>query len=516
MRIRFFILGISVILFGIVGFFGVSFLLKYFQGASSKTAESHLSPLEKTVSIQNARIVPVSEYELSFPFSGILESLSVQEGDVVQSSDPLLKIETVSLEIEKQKAQNAVLEAQAYYTKVTTAPRKEDLAVTTGKKKESKTSYGGTKSILVDAIRSAYTESDNAIRNVADTMFENPRTDSPILAFTLSDTSLESELLSDRTKLENMLEDWEDDANSLKTESSLEKVSEKSRSRLKDIRKFTEQLSFAVNGVTASGAGISQDTLDTWKSALATSRTTLEVTQVSLTEANTNFLSAKKALATAESEVALKEAGYEASDRDIAEYRLDEARQSVRLIEEEIRKATLIAPENDLIVQKIYPKKGEFIPGSETAILLSSKQLEMRIDIPEDDFAGIKENDRVEFSPELHPGSVILGTIVTIEPKEILKNEATYFRARAHINELPSYELRPGLTGEARISVRFQEILPLVPTSAIFFKENKRYIRLSNGEDREVHIGYGNGLETQIRSGIEVGTKVVRFPFSEK
>jgi len=77
----------------------------------------------------SGEVVPAQEAQLSFPVSGRVQTVTVAEGDAVQSGDVLVALETGLLETDVAQAQAALKATQAHRALLEAGPRPGDVAV---------------------------------------------------------------------------------------------------------------------------------------------------------------------------------------------------------------------------------------------------------------------------------------------------------------------------------------------------------------------------------------------------
>ena len=483
--------------------------------SSEKTVLVTRDELEETLKVNNAHLVPKETFELSFSTAGTVEDIFVVEDQLIYDPIPLIKIDTATLELERKKALAVLRQHQTNISKLKSGTRPESLSVTGSATKAAKTVLANTKTKFVDAFKNAYSDTDDAIRNKADQMILNPRSDSPETDFTASDSNLENDIESEREALEDNLEEWADEADDLSTSGNLSKRFQAARKRLEKAQEFLDDLALAVNSLSAGG-GLSQDTLDTWKDALATARTTVGTTTSALSTAYANYQNAGQDLTTSESTLSLEEAGTLSHDLDIAQFQLEEAQSALDVATEKLAEATLHTPHSHLLVKKIFPKIQEHVAASEPVILLATPELKIELDIPEEDMAGIAIGKKITLNLEAFPGATPpAGEITTIEPQEITKNGSIYYRVFAHLTEQQP-EWRAGMSGDASVTIGELHPALQVPRSAVYTKKGKKMIQhlgwYGQPEEKEVVVGIKNETSMEILEGLEEDDTVIRYP----
>src|SRR3989344_240423 len=178
-------------------------------------------------------------------------------------------------------------QAKADLDALLSGTRPEEIAV-------AESSFANAKSALADAIRSAYTASDDAIRNRSDSFFSNPRTD-PKLSFNISDMNLKNAVESGRYDVESTLVSWLALVSRLSSENATDSAGQ-AQAYIAQIMTFLTNANLAVNhGLQDSTT--SSATLSSYATSLATGRTNVNNSATTLTSAITALDSALKNLA---------------------------------------------------------------------------------------------------------------------------------------------------------------------------------------------------------------------------
>ena len=126
-------------------------------------------------------VVAQKDFNLEFPFVGIVERIFVQEGQMVSQNDPLVKLETTDFELEIRKLNSVIIQSQANLDKLITGPTQEDIRVFETKVENAKASLEDAQKNLIDKLQDAYTRADDAVRGKADQLFSSPGSANPKL-----------------------------------------------------------------------------------------------------------------------------------------------------------------------------------------------------------------------------------------------------------------------------------------------------------------------------------------------
>ncbi len=462
-----------------------------------------------SIRVGNGKIVAQEQYELSFPFSGEVESVAVLEGQhFAEGGQTLVQLEKTEWLLELKKAEAQYAAEQAIVSKLEQGARFEELLIAQQKKQSSDAGLKGTKKEVLDAITAAFVQSDDAVRNKTDVIFTNPETN-PQLSFTPSDTSLESDIESGRVAMKETLDDWEDNVNDMKESGNILKYLDGARDRIKDTREYLDQVASAVN-VLSAGA-LSQDTIDAWKIAVAAGRTNVAEVTSALSAAESAYRLADKGLSVAKSELDLKLAGTQRQDIEAALSAAVAARSQMDIIAEKLKKTTLVTPSSNLTVKKIFPKPGEYVAAGQVVAVLMKPSLEIEVDVPEEKIAGIVKGNRVIIRLNAYPYEDFFGTVTEIKTQEIEKDGGIYFRVRASLENV-SEKIRTGMTGDVVVETNLKAQILRVPKGALYETDGRRMvtvIRDGGNQAKVVESGIEKDGLVEILSGLQSGEQIL-------
>ena len=453
------------------------------------------------------QVVVAKEFDLEFPFSGIIDQIYVREGQYVRTGDLLIKLETTDFNIEEERLKSLAIQYQANLDKLIAGPTQEEINVAETKVKNSEISVSEAKKNVVDVISDAYTKSDDAVRNRADQFIINPRTTTPRLVFSAQSPQLQTDIEWGRQIIEQALILWNEDAASLSTQSDLTKELQAAKDNLASVRSFLDNSALAVNSALPSSS-ILQATLDAWKASIVTARTNINAAIAAITAAEEKFTSAQSAMALAQDQLALTKSGSRAEDIEAMRAQIKQVESQIAAVREKIRKSVLSAPISGRISKKWYEEK-ELFRGGSPAISLAASGFKIQSDISELDIGKIRENNINEASIELDAfsGKKSFGNITNIEPKEIVIEGDKFYRINIAFNP-GDLEVRSGMNADLTISVAKKDDVLKIPALAIYKENGKTYTRVLEGKNivvREIETGVSDNDITEITKGLSKG-----------
>lgn len=516
-----------LILIILIGISLVSFWVykNYFKNETSqpllfKVEKGSIQEIIKT----RGEVISNKDFNLEFPFSGIVEKIFVKEGEIVNKNQPLMKLETTDFELEIQKLTSQLNQAkanlkaqQAILDKLKKGTRTEEIQIQKIKVENAEIVFEEAKQDLINTLNNAYVQSDDAIRNKIDQLFQNPRSLSPKLIFLSSNSQLQSDIEWQRLVIENSLNSWQLSLNQLTINSNLTLYIKEANKNLEKIKSFLDKIALIVNNLSPN-ASISQTTIDGWKLNISTARTNIN------TIIN-EVLTKKKTLKTAESNLsleketlALKEAGPRKEEIVAQEAEVERAKASIEsiqtqiaIVKEKIKKSTLYAP---LIgkITKIFLKKQELFKPGKPAITLETVDLKIQADISELDIGKIKENSKVIIQLDAFPNFQFNGKIISVEPKEIIKEGDKYYRINIYTKPNKNLKIRSGMSADLTIITSFKKNILKIPELAVYQKNNKKFVKLfKNNKIKEIEIetGISDGEKIEVIKGLKEGQTIM-------
>lgn len=546
---------ISIALFLLVlfggGFIGFWLYDRYFkpEAAQYLTYPVKRGDLKELVRVRG-QVVSQKEVNLAFPFAGTVEKVYVEEGQEVTSGTQLMSLDTKDfvLELKKLNAQQqqatasiesarsqllryqSLRDAEASrLLELQRGARPEQLDIEQSRVASAQSAVANNRLTVIEAIQSAGTIGDDAIRNGADQLMSNPRTSYPVLVFTMADTLLQRDLELQRTQLEPMLTAWQKSLTVL-SETTLDTNLALAKTNLTTIKNYLEELSLALNQAVASGA-TPQNQLDIWRSTLSLVRTNVSTAMTSLANDEAALRNAQASLTIAQNQLKLLQAGnteeqiqtqeavVRQAEASIAAQRSaiaqftavqDEVEAQRDIVLENIKKSTLYAPGNVRIIKVSVEEDEYFRPGA-IAMTVASVGLKLQSDVSEIDIPGIRPSNPVLITFDALPRLEFTGSVTAIEPQEIVKDSDKYYRTDILLND-PSDDVRTGMNADLIIQKSQKSNVLSIPVYAVVDELGKKTVRiLRDGKpvSTDIRTGISDGESIEVITGLKEGEQVV-------
>ena len=213
-----------------------------------------------------------------------------------------------------------------------------------------------------------------------------------------------------------------------------------------------------------------------------------------------------------------------------AKEQVNTARESVQRAQTNLGYATITSPIDGVVLSKAV-EEGQTVAASfNTPELFTIAQdlTDMRViaDIDEADIGGVKEGQRVTFTVDAYPDDVFSGMVKQVRQNATTTNNVVTYEV---VITAPNADLKlkPGLTANITIFTMERSGVVSVPSAALRFTPEpsiigKKYVIKDVPGDKKlwtlegnvftahkVETGITDGVHTEIKSGLEEGTKVV-------
>ena len=272
--------------------------------------------------------------------------------------------------------------------------------------------------------------------------------------------------------------------------------------------------------------------VNTRKAQLQTYQAQLESAQVALKIAQRKY-SRYKSLASAD---AVSKEEFEATEDSLATNRakIKELQSSIRqtqiainTAEKDLGYTRITAPSAGTVVSLVV-EQGQTINSSQTSPtvvqIADLTSMTNKMQIAEGDATKVKAGQTVNFTILSEPDTPISAKLDSIDPGLTTMSQgsyskstdttsnAIYYYARATVPN-PEGKLAIGMTTQNTVEIASADNVLVVPTVAIKTKDGKKFVRVlganNQAMDREIQTGLKDSMNTEVKSGLNEGDKVV-------
>lgn len=483
----------AVVLLVVGGYF-------FLKGGNNLGATLSIAPADfkEQVSVSGT-VVATQDVALGFAANGRILGTYASVGQHVAAGTILAETENGDLVAMLAQKQSALAGAEANLASLKSGTRPEEIAV-------AATAVTNAHAALTNAIQNAYTASDGAVHNTADSFFSNPRSN-PKLSFSVANSNLKTVVENDRTTIEPVLGKW------------ALLVTGLSPATVSDAAKQSQAyLALVTTLLVDANAAINQSVPDQMTSAatLSSYGTTLAAARANVNTAATALTNAAATLDAAQSTLTLKQAGA-TSDALAAETALVAAATAdIRSAQASLGKTRIVAPFSGTVT-RMDVKVGEIVSPTTSEISMQSDGIfEIETYVPEMAIARIVVGNPATTTLDAYGSSVAFpSVVVAVDPAETIKDGVpTYKTTLAFLAKDP--RIRSGMTANVIMETGLLHEAIVIPQGAVGTKNGLSYVSVvSHGAvvSRTVTTGLSPMLgQVQVLSGLSNGEVILLAP----
>ncbi len=423
-------------------------------------------------------------------------------------SDQAASVEQARAALQVQEANLASLEA---------GDRPEDLAVSQAAVNGAQSALAQAQQSVIQAAQDAYEKADDAIHNKVDQFFNNPRSGSPLLVLTLSNSQLQNSMTTGRYTMETLLNTWQQYLAALPSDPGQVPIStleETTRDNLNQVNSYLDTVAAGLTTVVPT-TQYPTATIQTYQSSVTAARAAISADIGSINAAETAEKGAESALATAKSQLGLKQAPATPQAIAAQEAQVALAQAALDSAEAQFGKTVISAPISGTITVNNAHAGEIAVAGSPVISMISDSAFQFETYVSEADLAKLKigQAARVELDA-YENGQPSTARVVAIDPAATMQNGASTYKVTLQFDAADP-RIQAGLTGSVKITTASFERAIVVPSSAIITRGADHFVlRKGKGGDEETPVQIGissaDGF-TQIMSGLSDGDQIRSF-----
>jgi HlyD family secretion protein len=483
-------------------------------------------------------VKPARSLDMAFERSGRIRSIHVAVGDKVAEGQTLVSLDNADLQAQAAQAQAQYDAQAARLEELVRGARSEDLAVTQTQLDNARANVANVQnkadadlasaySGAYDAIKDAYTKSDDAVRNQISDLFLYGEENNPTVTFDSLNAQARIDAGSYRVQARDALAAWGTEIPALPMGPSgypaIDAALNTASTRLNLFLSLFSSLQDALN----SASGLNSAELASYRTKIAAGRTAVITALTAVNRqrqaiatqrsVNTNLVaSAKDAVAQLEKQLALKQAGSPSEQIAAQQAQVDQAQANVSYQQSQLAKTVIRAPFSG-VVTKIPLEKGNLVqPGVTVVSIIGSGKYQIESNISESDVAKVKLGDKARVTLDAYGQDVIFSAnVAQIDLSETQVGGVSTYKTTLQINE-DDARIKPGMTANVDILNAKKENVLFVPTRDIIAKNGRKYVEIlrdsgdKKTEEVEIKAGLkGSDGRTEVLEGASEGDKIV-------
>ncbi|MBI2611077.1 efflux RND transporter periplasmic adaptor subunit [Candidatus Kaiserbacteria bacterium] len=462
----------------------------------------------------SGKVIAAQDVDLGFSQGGRVAGVYAKVGQNVQAGATLAELENGELRASILQKQAALEREQASLALLKEGTRLEEVDVARSEVSSDETELAQKRNSLVEAVKDAFSTSDDAVRNTFDQFIDSPRID-PQIDFIVSDIQLETNVERARLEMESVLSLWQKNVEGLAADAALPSAVSEAQYNLSQVALLLTDANTVLNKAVPTGTN-TQAVIDGYESDVAAARSAVNAAATALVSAITSEKNAVSALETSRRNLTLKEAGTRISDIAAQEADVKAAEADLASARAQLGKTIMRAPFTG-VVTKMDLKVGSIASASVSEVsMISSGTFQIESFVPEVNIALIELGDQAAVTLDAYgEGVVFAARVVSIDPAETVRDGVSTYRSLLQFAKNDT-RIKSGMTANIVITTDVRDGVISVPRGIVFEQGGKKYVRVKVGdslEEREVETGALSSLgNVEILSGLSESEQIVLSP----
>ena len=456
----------------------------------------------KSTVLATGQVVSSTDLSLSFKTSGVVQSVSVKEGDKVKAGQVLANLSQNDVAASLTSARGSLAQAQANYNKVIAGASSQDVAV-------AQVTLDTAKTNLKNAIAQQQVSVDNAYS----ALLNSGLSAIPSLGNTSGITVTVTGTYTGKDQGVYKISIYATGNNTHFTVNGLESSEGQVDVTPQPIGTKGLYIQFSTINVPAN---------NTWTITLPNTQAATYVAnynayQSSLQTQSSAVSSAQSAVTAAQAALDLKTAQARPADLEAANAQILSAQGQVQAAQAALENTIVRAPANGTITS-VDVKVGELAQALKQVIILQDVgNLHAEANISEANIASLKPDQPVDRTFDaLGPDRHFTGTVQTINPGATVVSGVVNYLVKASIPSIP--DIKPGMTANMTILAASKDNVLVVPSSAIITNGTTKQVRVIDDTKKKTYhaVDVKTGLEAdgglvEVLSGLNEGQEVVTY-----
>ena len=193
--------------------------------------------------------------------------------------------------------------------------------------------------------------------------------------------------------------------------------------------------------------------------------------------------------------------------KELAEKQLNQSQVAYDVAASNVNKLTLVAPTDGIITAKNFNENEMATQQKAAFVISSSNTLQIDLDVTQADLPKFKEGQEVDVTID---SKVVKGTVRYV-PSVV--NATTSLYDVEILVDNSQGDFKAGMSADVEVSIEKQDQAITVPKKAVFEEEGKKYVYITNSDNKAVKTEITTGIVTsttiEIKSGISKDDTVV-------
>ena len=458
--------------------------------------------------------------DLAFQSSGRITKVNVVVGDHVLAGDVLASLSSSDTGAQYAQAKAALAIQEAKMQSVLAGTRPESIAVSQSNVLAAQNNVDQARAQMIAFANDAYIKADDAVRNKADLILTNPRSNNPTLNLIYADSRATQDLLQKRIDLENTLIAYRDMFTNLSTDpeqADIKNLVTQTQELLDKTNSYLGIVGNTMSEAMPSGA-YPLSLIQSYTSLITTARSTISADMSALAVAQANLSVTQSALKTAQAQLILSQASSTPADVAAQQAQVDVARANLSYAAAQIGKTLITAPMNGVITRSDVRVGGTANQGVALISMNSDAAFQIEMRVSERDMAMIRVGDSSTVSLDaLQDTTGFSAHVISIDPAATVDQGVSSYKITLSFDN-DDARIAAGETGTVTINTAKKDRVLSVPSSAVIQRNGKYFVMKKTPQGTlltPVTLGITSNTITEVVSGLSEGDRIQSFGVQE-
>ena len=470
--------------------------------------------ITETVAI-TGNTTPTQSVSLGFQNTGVIAHIYHGLGERVNAGMIIAQLNTANLSAALQQAQANVAAQQAQLDGLKAGTRPQDINTSQAALQSAQQTLANLYAGISDAATVGYTKANDATRTQLNTLFSNPETEQAQLTFATGNSQAALDAIALRTAAGTELNLWKQELTRITPASppdALTVALTHVLAHLAVVQNLLNAASTALDG----NINLSASQLATDKANVSAGLTEVNAAVSSLNTISQNIASQQAAVAQAQAQLALKQAGSTPQAIAAQEAQVAQAQAAVANALANLQNAQIVAPITGIITQQ-DAKIGQLAtPGVPLVSLIGDGGFEVDAGASETDVGKLAIGDKVRMTLDAFPNETFAGSVFYIAPAQTNTQGVITYQVKVSFDK-PDSRLKSGLTANLTIQTRRKDAVLILPQYAILQNDGGIFVKIllpdhKTATTTPITLGLQDETgNTEILSGVTEGQQVINI-----
>lgn len=399
------------------------------------------------------KIAPVTKSELGFDRNGVVSTINVKVGDMVNVGDVLVNLDSTEAQANVSSASANLSVEESGFKELERGLRAEEYSVERSKVVSAEVTMKDATLNAQNSLREALVGADKAARSYVGTFFTNSQTSFPDFNISINKQNDARALSVEQTKINDMFKEWKshsvDPAYYNDTLASLRYA----RANLEELKHFFALVEVQISALNTENTSYSQDEITDYRSTMTSANELLNTAFDNVVDAEGKLLTAASELGVARNEFTLKKSGTSIENLGVARAKVDKARAELDSARAQLSKTTLVSPING-VVSWLDIERGETVTSGKSIVnVISNDPFKIEVFVPEVDIANIRLGNEASVTLDAYgPDISWKAAVSAIDPAETIVEGVSTYKVTLRLTDSDA-RIKSGMTANIEVKI---------------------------------------------------------------